>query len=150
MTKRFISQRISSLEGVDGSVFYDFIRGTFTRTGSSGTDEFDTLIGGSGRDSFDFGYQSGTRGIAFTTNVYYYIGPGFATIRNFTPGQDRISIPGSSDDLLTFPINNNRDLAIQVKGLPFVNNGVTETSPSDTIAVIEGGGNLSLNQLSFV
>ena len=138
------------LQGVEVSFSYDFIRGTFTRNGSLGSDEFDTLIGGSGRDSFDFGYQSGTRGIASITNVYYYIGPGFATIRNFTPGQDRISIPGSSDDLLAFPINNNRDLAIQLKGLPVVRNGVTETTPSDTIAVIEGGGNLSFNQLSFI
>jgi hypothetical protein len=47
-----------------------------------------------------------------------------------------------------FPINNNRDLAIQTNGLPVVGqNGVPETSRFDTIAVIEGGGNLSLNLL---
>jgi len=47
-----------------------------------------------------------------------------------------------------FPINNNRDLAIQTNGLPVVSqNGVPETSRFDTIAVIERGGNLSLNPL---
>ncbi|WP_333122098.1 hypothetical protein [Microcoleus sp. Pol11C3] len=46
-----------------------------------------------------------------------------------------------------FPINNNRDLAIQTNGLPVVKNGVTEISRFDTLAVIEGGGNLKLNQL---
>jgi hypothetical protein len=136
-------------DGVEVNFLYDPIQQTSSRTGSLGRDEFDTLIGGSGRDTFNFGYRSGNRGNVNTRSVYYYIGPGFATIRNFTPGEDRISIPGSSADLLAFPINNNRDLAIQRKGLPFVNNGVTETSPSDTIAVIEGGGNLSLNQLNF-
>ncbi|WP_242719003.1 hypothetical protein [Microcoleus vaginatus] len=46
-----------------------------------------------------------------------------------------------------FPINNNRDLAIQANGLSVVKNGVVETRYFDTIAVIEGGGNLSLNLL---
>ena len=126
-------------DGVEVSFLYDPLRGTYSRTGSLGSDEFDTLIGGSGRDTFNFGYRSGYRGNVNITNVYYYTGPGFATIRNFTPGEDRIFIPGSSADLLAFPINNNRDLAIQLKGY----------TPPDTIAVIEGGGNLSLNQLNF-
>ena len=137
--------------GVEESFLNDrFFGGPSTRIGSLGTNEFDILIGGSGRDLYNFGYISGTRGSTTMTQVFYYTGPGFATIRNFTPGQDRIDIPGLSTDLLAVPINNNRDLAIQVKGKPFVNlNGVTETNPPDTIAVIEGGGNLSLNQLGF-
>jgi hypothetical protein len=139
-----------SLFGIEQSFLYDPFRGTSTRIGSLGTNEFDILIGGSGRDLYNFGYISGTRGSTTMTQVFYYTGPGFATIRNFTPGQDRIDIPGLSTDLLAVPINNNRDLAIQVKGKPFVNlKGVTETNPPDTIAVIEGGGNLSLNQLGF-
>jgi hypothetical protein len=48
---------------------------------------------------------------------------------------------------LVFTINNNQDLAIQAKGLSVVKNGVVETSRFDTIAVIEGGGNLNLNLL---
>ncbi|WP_445243803.1 hypothetical protein [Microcoleus sp. MON1_C5] len=76
-----------------------------------------------------------------------YIGPGFATIRNFTQDQDTLDIGISSNQLLVFFINNNRDLAIQKKGLFVVNKGVTETTPSDTIAVIEGGRNLKLNLL---
>jgi len=125
--------------GFEESVLYDPWRGNFTRIGSSGRNEFDILIGGSGRDFYNFGYISGTRGSTTMTPVYYYSGPGFATIRNFTPGQDRISIPGLSTDLLAVPINNNRDLAIQLKGY----------TPPDTIAVIEGGGNLTLNQLQL-
>ncbi|MEG4242866.1 calcium-binding protein [Microcoleus sp. MON2_D6] len=117
--------------------------------GSDGSNEFDTLTGGSGRDTFELrsisvGIGSGRQMISFDQ---FYIGPGFATIRNFTQGQDIIELAISSDRLLVFPINNNRDLAIQQKGLLVVNNGVTETTPSDTIAVIEGGGNLTYNQL---
>ena len=115
---------------------------------SDGSNEFDTLIGGIGRDKFVLGEEQ-----AFARNVpfraaQFYIGPGFATIRNFTKGQDSIELlVGSSDQLLVFPINNNRDLAIQWKGFPMFENGVSvpSTSPFDTIAVIEGGGNLSLN-----
>jgi hypothetical protein len=115
---------------------------------SDGSNEFDTLIGGIGRDKFVLGnYQDFARNVPFRA-AQFYIGPGFATIRNFTQGQDSIELLGiSSDQLLVFPINNNRDLAIQWKGFPVFENGVSvpSTSPFDTIAVIEGGGNLSLN-----
>jgi hypothetical protein len=115
---------------------------------SDGSNEFDTLIGGIGRDKFVLGnYQDFARNVPFRA-AQFYIGPGFATIRNFTQGQDSIELlVDSSDQLLVFPINNNRDLAIQRKGFPTFENGVSvpSTSPFDTIAVIEGGGNLSLN-----
>ncbi|WP_445246335.1 calcium-binding protein [Microcoleus sp. OTE_8_concoct_300] len=115
---------------------------------SDGSNEFDTLIGGIGRDKFVLGeYQDFARNVSLR-GVQYYIGPGFATIRNFTKGQDSIQLlVDSSDQLLVFPINNNRDLAIQRKGYPTFENGVSvpSTSPFDTIGVIEGGGNLSLN-----
>ena len=115
---------------------------------SDGSNEFDTLIGGIGRDKFVLGnYQDFARNVPFRA-AQFYIGPGFATIRNFTKGQDSIELlVGSSDQLLVFPINNNRDLAIQRKDFPMFENGVSvpSTSPFDTIAVIEGGGNLSLN-----
>jgi Ca2+-binding RTX toxin-like protein len=103
---------------------------------SGGTDEFDTLIGGSGSDTFVFGrtlLTTNTIGKLGSRDELLYQGPGFATIQNFTQGQDRIQLPFGSQARI-FPINNNRDLAIQLG--------------SDTIAVIEGGGNLSLNQLS--
>jgi len=102
---------------------------------SGGSDEFDTLIGGSGSDTFVFGYTlitSNSIGKLVSRDQLLYQGPGFATIQNFTQGQDRIQLP-FGDLYRIFPINNNRDLAIQ--------------SGSDTIAVIEGGGNLSLNKL---
>jgi hypothetical protein len=114
---------------------------------SDGSNEFDTLIGSSGRDTFMLAtsYSVGRTGIAIEP---FYIGPGFATIRNFTQGQDRIELSGSSlDRYILVPTNNNRDLAIQTNGLPFDQNGVSQTSRGDTIAVIEGGGNLKLNLL---
>ncbi|WP_293338600.1 hypothetical protein [Microcoleus sp. CAWBG58] len=115
---------------------------------SNGSNEFDTLIGGIGRDEFVLGDgQAFARNVPFRT-AQFYIGPGFATIRNFTQGQDSIELlVNSSEQLLLFPINNNRDLAIQIKGFTVFENRVSvlSSSPFDTIAVIEGGGNLSLN-----
>jgi hypothetical protein len=115
---------------------------------SDGSNEFDTLIGGIGRDKFVLGEeQPFARNVPFR-GAQFYIGPGFATIRNFTQNQDSIQVEvSSSDQLLVFPINNNRDLAIQWKKDSVVQNGVSvpSTTPFDTIAVIEGGGNLSLN-----
>jgi hypothetical protein len=112
---------------------------------SDGSNEFDTLTGGSGRDTFVLHRRRPRFGSGRPTQQtdLSYIGPGFATIRNFTQGQDTLDI-GVSQNLVVFPINNNRDLAIQKKDFLVVNNGVTETPTYDTIAVIEGGGNLNL------
>ena len=118
--------------------------------GGGGSDEFDTLIGGSGSDIFMLaGTVRGIGGSRPTPQTFpFYIGPGFATIRNFTQGQDSIQLPKIFlEQLLIFPINNNRDLAIQTNGFPIFANGVSTTSRFDTIAVIEGGGNLSFNIL---
>jgi hypothetical protein len=117
-------------------------------TESDGSNEFDTLIGGTGRDTFVFG-ETLISGKGFFSGVKtFYIGQGFATIRNFTQGQDRIEIKAPSlDYYILVPTNNNRDLAIQTNGYPVGKNGVTEISSFDTIAVIEGGGNLKLNLL---
>ena len=114
---------------------------------SDGSNEFDTLIGSSGRDTFRLAisYSVGRTGIAIEP---FYIGPGFATIRNFTQGQDKIQLPSNSlENFLVFPINNNQDLAIQTNGVYVDTNRGTEISSFDTIAVIEGGGNLKLNLL---
>jgi hypothetical protein len=101
---------------------------------SDGSNEFDTLTGGIGNDKFVLGdYQDFARNVP--RGAQLYIGPGFATIVNFTKGKDSIQLVGSLDGYILFPINNNQDLAIQTKGF-------------DTVAVIQGGGNLSLNQLS--
>ncbi|MGB3265803.1 MAG: calcium-binding protein [Microcoleus sp.] len=121
---------------------------------SDGSNEFDTLTGGSGRDKFVLGdIIQGTGGKGNSSPTKLYIGPGFATIRNFTQGQDSIQLATgdfqpSLEEFLIFPINNNRDLAIQTNGL-FVSrpDGSSEISRFDTIAVIEGGGNLKLNLL---
>jgi Ca2+-binding RTX toxin-like protein len=129
---------------------------------SQGSNEFDTLIGSSGRDKFMLGttFTNFSFGRANTVTEPFYIGPGFATIRNFTQGQDQIEVPSRSlEGLLVFPINNNQDLAIQTNGLPVerrdgifggINLAVNsrEISRFDTLAVIEGGGNLNLNMRS--
>ncbi|EGK90715.1 calcium-binding protein [Microcoleus vaginatus PCC 9802] len=106
---------------------------SYPLTQSDGSNEFDTLIGGTGRDTFVFGEALLSRRQNLLGTKTYYIGQGFATIRNFTQGQDRIELSGSLNGFMLVPTNNNRDLAIQRSG--------------DTIAVIEGGGNLKLNQL---
>ncbi|MEP6516088.1 calcium-binding protein [Microcoleus vaginatus] len=114
-----------------------------------GSDEFDTLLGGSGRDTFVLGTPLvGSKGNPAGISQFY-IGSGFATIRNFTQGQDSIQLAGYDlEQFLIVPINNNRDLAIQTNGFPTdFQNGVTQVSRFDTIAVIEGGGNLKLNLL---
>jgi hypothetical protein len=121
---------------------------------SDGSNEFDTLTGGSGRDLFKLGeLLPGTGGRFFRPPTILYIGPGFATIRNFTQGQDSIQLASddfqvSLDKFLIFPINNNRDLAIQTNGLLVsLPDGSSGISRFDTIAVIEGGGNLKLKLL---
>ena len=121
---------------------------------SDGSNEFDTLTGGSGRDLFKLGeILPGTGARGFRPPTILYIGPGFATIRNFTQGQDSIQLASedfqpSLDKFLIFPINNNRDLAIQTNGLSVsLPDGSSGISRLDTIAVIEGGGNLNLNLL---
>src|SRR6476620_6744085 len=122
---------------------------------SDGSNEFDTLTGGSGHDKFVLGdLMQGTGGKGYSSPTRHYIGPGFATIRNFTQGQDSLQLASSNyegdplDKFLVLPINNNRDLAIQTNGLSVLRpNGSYEISSFDTIAVIEGGGNLKLNQL---
>ena len=121
---------------------------------SDGSNEFDILIGGSGRDTFALGKENISRRGSPLGSTQFYIGPGFATIRNFNQGQDTIQLAGYFtlsnsylDIFSVFPINNGRDLAIQTKGFINAINGVLSTSSFDTIAVIEGGGNLTLNQL---
>ncbi|MEG4280478.1 calcium-binding protein [Microcoleus sp. MON1_C1] len=122
---------------------------------SEGSNEFDILTGGSGRDKFMLGdLLPGSGGKGFSSPTRLYIGPGFATIRNFTQGQDSIQLASGNSDgdpldkFLVFPINNNRDLAIETNGLSVLRpNGSSELSSFDRIAVIEGGGNLNLNQL---
>ena len=141
---------VGKVELIGVEVGYPGVR----RYESDGSNEFDTLIGGSGRDTFVLSDLSTLRdtiskGSLATRFQQLYIGPGFATIRNFTQGQDNIQLLVTSlEELLVFPINNNRDLAIQTNGLRVDKFSiVSEISRFDTLAVIEGGGNLKLNKL---
>ena len=137
------------LIGVEVGLFI----GNIVSAESRGSDEFDTLIGGSGSDTFMLSNAYLDNKMFSATWQEFYIGPGFATIRNFTKGQDNIqlgqafnsSTSSYLDSFSVSPINNNRDLAIQRKDSRF--GGVPGTAPLDTIAVIEGGGDLTLNQL---
>ena len=112
---------------------------------SDGSNEVDTLIGTNGRDNFILSESLlSTRGFLVGTKLLY-IGPGFAIIRNFTKGQDSIQVAGESlYDFVGIPINNNRDLAIKTNGFTLTKSRFTEPGVFDTIAVIEGGGNLLL------
>ena len=141
---------VGKVELIGVEVGYPGVR----RYESDGSNEFDTLIGGSGRDTFVLSDLSTLRdtiskGSLESRFQQLYIGPGFATIRNFTQGQDNFQLLVTSlEELLVFPINNNRDLAIQTNGLRVDKFSiVSEISRFDTLAVIEGGGNLKLNKL---
>lgn len=117
---------------------------------SYGSNEFDTLTGSNGQDTFVLGRSGIAKVGAF--RYPFYIGPGFALIENFTPGEDRLDLVGSLENYLLMPINNNQDLAIQSNNL--YSNLTSEFSSLDTLAVIKDGGNFTLtevgkNSLSF-
>ncbi|MCC3410457.1 MAG: calcium-binding protein [Microcoleus sp. PH2017_29_MFU_D_A] len=118
--------------------------GIFTVYESKGDNEFDTLIGGTGQDEFLLGTTTpmGIRSALVNIEVFYN-GPGFATIQNFTQGQDSIRLGGYLDWYILSPINNNLDLQIQTKFSDSSSGAIV----LDTIAVIKGGGNLNLNRL---
>ncbi|MDB9510719.1 calcium-binding protein [Kamptonema animale CS-326] len=93
---------------------------------SFGTNEFDVLIGDSGKDTFVLGVPA-TAGNAAATPLY--LGNGQATIRNFAINRDFIQLQGSSlNNYNLVPVGN--DLSIQ-------------TSFGDVLGVIQGGANLS-------
>jgi hypothetical protein len=95
---------------------------------SSGSYEFDVLIGGPGVDIFVLGSTPSTGG--FFIPFPLYLGNGQATIRNFDIESDFIQLQGTSlNNYSLTPIGNN--LSIQGFG--------------DVLGVIEGGATLGLN-----
>lgn len=103
---------------------------------SNGSNEFDTLIGSQGADTFILAYDftSPPPSQMIPDAQELYRGPGEARIRGFNPTQgDVIRLAGQQGDYQISPVG--ADLVI--------------SKPGDTIAIIEGGANLNLRQLTF-
>ena len=103
---------------------------------SNGSNEFDTLIGSQGADTFILAYDftdSGPSGRGPSAQELYRE-PGEARIRGFNPSQgDVLRLAGQVSDYQISPVG--ADLVI--------------SKPGDTIEIIEGGANLNLSQLTF-
>lgn len=97
------------------------------------TREFDTLIGTAGSDYFVLGDGVPNRRPSFLSRVDFYTGSGEARIVNFEKGKDYLQLAESFDRLNFIPSGG--DLLIQTSG--------------DTIARIQGGANLNLQQISM-
>ena len=95
------------------------------------TQEFDTLIGTSGTDYFVLGDAAPNGRLSFISQIDFYRGSGEARIVNFEKGKDYIQLVESFNELTIFPSGG--DLLIQKSG--------------DTIARIQGGANLNLQQI---
>ena len=103
---------------------------------SNGSNEFDTLIGSQGADTFILAYDftSPPPSQMIPDAQELYRGSGEARIRGFNPSQgDVLRLAGQATDYQISPIG--ADLVI--------------SKPGDTIAIIEGGANLNLRQLTF-
>jgi len=103
---------------------------------SNGSNEFDTLIGSQGADTFILAYDftSPPPSQMVPDAQELYRGSGEARIRGFNPSQgDVLRLAGQATDYQISPIG--ADLVI--------------SKPGDTIAIIEGGANLNLIQLTF-
>jgi hypothetical protein len=103
---------------------------------SNGSNEFDTLIGSQGADTFILAYDftSPPPSFMIPDAQELYRGSGEARIRGFNPSQgDVLRLAGQASDYQISPIG--ADLVI--------------SKPGDTIAIIEGGANLNLIQLTF-
>lgn len=96
---------------------------------SDGSNEFDTLVGTTGRDTFVLGADLISPAGILAERKIFYQGAGFATIQNFNSNDgDRLEVVGSSSDYNLLPVGN--DLSLR-RG-------------DDQIAVITRGANLQL------
>jgi hypothetical protein len=124
----------TEITGVDLDTSFTF--GGAGRYFSNGSNEFDTLIGSQGADTFMLAYDftSPPPSQMIPSAQELYRGPGEAGIRGFNPSQgDVLRLAGQASDYQISPIG--ADLVI--------------SKPGDTIAIIEGGANLNLRQLTF-
>ncbi|WP_333122095.1 hypothetical protein [Microcoleus sp. Pol11C3] len=104
---------------------------------SDGSNEFDTLTGSEGADTFILAYDnnSGSPGSSFVNSTQeLYLGQGEARIRGFNPSQgDALQLSGALSDYQISPVG--ADLVISKAG--------------DRIAILEGSAGLNLKQQTF-
>ncbi|WP_333452256.1 hypothetical protein [Microcoleus sp. K5-D4] len=143
---QFETNRSATFVGTSGNdVVTAFGKGKSTVIGvdfegrylSSGSNEFDTLIGSEGADTFILAHNILSRPSAGSytdiSDVLYY-GPGEARIRDFNPDRgDTLQLAGKLDYYQISPVG--ADLVISLRG--------------DRIAILEGGADLNLRQLTF-
>lgn len=103
------------------------------RSFSISTNEFDTLIGTGGTDYFILGDAFPNNRPSLIDRISFYSGSGEARIVNFEKGKDYIQLAG--DFSLHSFVPSGSDLLIQKSG--------------DTVARIQGGANLTLEQAPF-
>ena len=142
---QFETNRSATFVGTSGNdVVTAFGKGKSTIIGvdfdgrylSYGSNEFDTLIGSEGADTFILAYDnsqlSATSFLRSTQDLY--LGPGEAIIRGFNPSQgDALQLSGKLSDYQISPVG--ADLVISKGG--------------NTIAILEGDAGLTLKQLTF-
>ncbi|MBE9123843.1 hypothetical protein IQ269_24350 [Tychonema sp. LEGE 07199] len=143
---QFETNRSATFVGTSGNdVVTAFGKGKTTIIGvdfdgsysSDGSNEFDTLIGSEGADTFILAYDnnSGSPGSGFSnTTQELYTGPGEARIRGFNSSQgDALQLSGTLSDYQISSAGG--DLVISKAG--------------DRIAILEGGAGLNLKQQTF-
>jgi hypothetical protein len=124
----------TEITGVDLDTSFTF--GGAGRYFSNGSNEFDTLIGSQGADTFMLAYDftSPPPSQMIPSAQELYRGPGEARIRGFDPSQgDVLKLSDKVSDYQISPVG--ADLVI--------------SKPGDIIAIIEGGANFNLRQLTF-
>ncbi|WP_333425669.1 hypothetical protein [Microcoleus sp. F4-D5] len=141
---QFETNRSATFVGTTGNdVVTGFGKGKSTIIGvdfderyfSDGSNEFDTLIGSEGADTFILAYDNTSPppgGQPSTQELY--LGPGEARIRGFNPSQgDALQLSGKFSNYQISPVGG--DLVISRGG--------------DRIAILEGGAGLNLKQQTF-
>ncbi len=141
---QFETNRSATFVGTSGNdIVTGFGKGKTTIIGvdfderyfSDGSNEFDTLIGSEGADTFILAYDNTSPppgGQPSTQELY--LGPGEARIRGFNPSQgDALQLSGKLSNYQISPVGG--DLVISKGG--------------DRIAILEGGAGLNLKQLTF-
>ncbi|MCU0545951.1 MAG: hypothetical protein MUE44_27935 [Oscillatoriaceae cyanobacterium Prado104] len=144
---QFETDRSATFVGTDGNdVVTAFGKGKSTVIGvdfdgryfSNGSNEFDILIGSEGADNFILAHNilwRSSTGSYTDKSELLYLGPGEARIRDFNPDRgDTLQLAGKQDYYQISPVG--ADLVISSIG-------------GDRIAILEGGANLNLKQLTF-
>lgn len=142
--------QIDELYGIDLSPGPCAIGGTVVggeclNANSLGVNEADVLIGGAGADTFVLGTTyPGRIGVSA---VRFYVGDGnadFASIQNFQIEQDKIRLPGSSDNYRFEVENGNLNIFLTQRG------AFDPLPVPDLVAIVSGVTELSDRNLDFL